>query len=402
MLDRLRGAVLDLAVVGLGKAANTIHLPAITGSSRSRLASVWDTDQDAIKRVTDRYPGVEPASSLDDICNSQAIGAVVVATPPDSHREIGLSLIEAGKPILMEKPLAPTYAESVELVSSAASAGVPLAVGHMKRFHPTLRLVRTLIAEGHIGKPFFIGAHWAADVKLNPEELIPPGFENYWWRWQDTGIGGGIGQDHIPHYVDLARHWTGAEPARVLGHNMNVALDHLEWPAHESVWEDMSVVLIELDSRCLLRLETGVVGRSISPLLGTGHGLGEWTEYAFVLGTRGKIIVDLPPWDASETGRVALWTAENPGNTHRGWTLIEQPEPRRIQGSPSGTAFETFLRQHEAFLNWITDPELDPGDLATAHDGATSVAVVEAVYKSASLGRWLKLQEVTTEGINLA
>ena len=356
---------------------------------------MWDINKSAVEAAVERYPQAPVAASLQEICDDDAIKAVIVATPPDSHHEIGLTLMKAGKNVLMEKPLAPSFRECRDLVAAASDNGVRLAVGHTKRFHPTFRLVREIVNSGQIGVPFFIGVHWATDVKLNPNAFIPISYENYWWRWKGANIGGGIGQDHIPHYVDLARIWTGAEPRRVLGHNMNVARDYLKWLPEESLWEDFSLTLVELDTGCVLRLETGVVGRSISPLLGTGHGSGEWTEYAYILGTEGKLLVDLPPWDASETGRIALWRSEAAARDRQGWTLIEQPEPNRGQGSPSGTAYATSLAQMAAFQEWMADPAAGPSDLAIGPDGAASVAVIEAAYLSDSLGRWIEIAEIT-------
>lgn len=396
-MGSLRDGPVTLAVVGLGMAAHTIHLPALQASPRCQIGPVFDIDSHKVADTVDRYIQARPAASLEKICDDPTVDGVIVATPPDSHRDIGLALIRAGKPVLMEKPLAPTYQQSRELVDAASAAGLPLAVGHDKRFHPTLQLVRDLIHRGQIGQPFYIGVHWAADVKLDPAALIPAGYDNYWWRWQDASVGGGIGQDHIPHYVDLFRVWTKSEPRRVWAHHQNIAREMLNWAPQDSVWDDMSLSVVELENGALLRLETGVVGRSISPLLGIGHGLGEWTEYLYILGTEGKLLVDLYPWDSSETGRIALWRLTEATSARRGWTLIEQPEPVRTRGAPAGTAFDTFRGQLDAFLSWLDKPGEGPRELANGEDGAVSVAVVEAAYRSAAAGRWVELKEIWGE-----
>ena len=385
---------INTAVVGLGVAAHTIHLPVLDQSSLARMVSVYDVDPTTTARTAARYRDVTAAANVAEICSDREVRAVIVATPPDSHHQIGLALLDAGKAVLMEKPLAPTAREGRELTAASARTGLPLAVGHQKRFHPTLRVVRDLIASGEIGDAFYIGVHWATDVKLDPDGLIPNGYGNYRWRWNDGSVGGGIGQDHIPHYVDLARLWTGAEPCRVWAHHLNVGRDWLGWPADESVWEDLSLAVVEMDNGAVLRLETTVAGRSVSPLLGTGHGLGEWTEYGYVLGTRGKIVFDLFPWDSSETGRVALWQTDSAAAKRHGWTLIEQPEPIRTRGCPSGTAFETFSGLIEAFLSWVDQPGQRPVELADGADGAIAVAVVEAAYRSAESDGWVDVKEI--------
>ena len=118
---------------------------------------------------------------------------------------------------------------------------------------------------------------------------------------------GGVVQDHLPHYVDLVTYWTGAVPTAVYAQVWNVGKDLLSWPSAESVWEDMGLVLTRFSSGFVLRLETGVVGRSLSPLWSLGSGIGEWTEYGYILGTSGQLLFDLLPWDSSENGRIAVW-----------------------------------------------------------------------------------------------
>ena len=69
-----------------------------------------------------------------------------------------------------------------------------------------LHLART------IGTPFYCGVHWASAAKLDPARLIPEGFrKGYTWRWRDRSVGGGLVQDHLPHYVDLVRHWIASQ-----------------------------------------------------------------------------------------------------------------------------------------------------------------------------------------------
>jgi predicted dehydrogenase len=161
---------------------------------------------------------------------------------------------------------------------------------------------------------------------------------------------------------------------------MNVARDRLDWPAETSVWEDFGLCIVRFSGNLLLRLETGVVGRSLSPIWSLGSGLGEWTEYGYMLGTRGQIVFDLLPWDSSENGRIALWELSSAAEG-RGWTYIEQAEPARVAGSPAGASGAMFRHQLEAFAALIHG---QPSEIAQGADGALAVAVVEAAYQSVS------------------
>jgi predicted dehydrogenase len=275
--------------------------------------------------------------------------------------------------------------EALQLTDQAAEHGVVLAVGHEKRFHPTFARVRKLLAGGEIGRPYYCGIHWASCAKLDPTKLIPEGFHRgYKWRWEDPNAGGGILHDHLPHYIDLLRYWTDAEPAAVYAQTMNIARDLLHWSPGGSVWEDFALAVVRFSSGLLMRFETGTVGRSLSPVWSLGSGQGEWTEYAYLFGTEGQLLFDMLPWDSSENGRIMLWRTERAVGEGLGWSHIEQPEPVRRHGSPAGAAAQMFESQlHE----WARAIRGEPSRIATGRDGAITVAAIEAAYLAARSGR---------------
>jgi predicted dehydrogenase len=340
-----------------------------------------DRDSHRLEVAAGRFGGVPTHTDLARFLSTPGLQAVIVATPPDSHLDLALAALDHRLHTLVEKPMARTASECNRLVDCAKARQVALAVGHEKRFHPTFERVRELVSVGTIGDVFYCGVHWAASVKLDPKHMIPAGYESgYRWRWEQSSAGGGIIHDHLPHYVDLLRHWTKTEPEGVYAHTMNVARDRLDWPAETSVWEDFGLCIVRFSGNLLLRLETGVVGRSLSPIWSLGSGLGEWTEYGYMLGTRGQIVFDLLPWDSSENGRIALWELSSAAEG-RGWTYIEQAEPARVAGSPAGASGAMFRHQLEAFAALIHG---QPSEIAQGADGALAVAVVEAAYQSVS------------------
>jgi len=369
--------VIKVGVIGLGTASLTGHLPALAASSRFELVALLDTRKEQVDGASTRFPAPHLCSDKDAFFALPELEAVIVATPPDAHAALAAEALQSGKHVLVEKPLARTVEESRSLVNLAEGARLTLCVGHEKRFHPSLERVRELLEEGSIGTPFYCGVHWASAAKLDPARLVPEGFrDGYTWRWRDRSVGGGIVQDHLPHYVDLVRHWTKGEPEGVYAHCLNTARDLLGWSAGDSVWEDIGIVVVRFSSGLVLRFETSVVGRSLSPIWSLGSGLGEWTEYGYLLGTRGALVFDLLPWDSSEHGRVALWQLERAGTEGRGWTQVEQPEPVRRRG---GASAAMFLAQAEAWADVIDGRE---SRIARGADGAVCVATVEAAYRS--------------------
>jgi predicted dehydrogenase len=384
---------ISLGVIGAGVAAATAHVPAALRGDDFDLVALFDRDPSQLARFrTDGIPNL--CDQLDEFFQVEGLEAVIVATPDATHAHFVEKALGQGLHVLVEKPMARDVEECQRLVELAGAGGRVLAVGHEKRFHPTLARVGEVLARGVIGQPFLCGVHWASAAKLHPD-LIPKGFERgYRWRWEDSAAGGGIMQDHLPHYVDLLRHWTGLEPSRIYAALDNVAKDRLGWPAEASLWEDFALVVVKFGAQLTFRFETGVVGRSMSPLWSLGSGVGEWTEYGYVLGTEGQLLFDLLPWDSTENGRIAVWEKALALSAGRGWSYVEQLEPRRGAG---GAAGEMFGRQLQEYARAVRG---EPSEVALGGDGIATIAAVRAGYAAAQLGAEVEIA-ITEVGAGL-
>lgn len=370
-----------IGIVGAGIAAVSAHLPALAQSEDFEVVALCDRNPGRAAAVARQWGIPHTALTIEEFLRVPHLHAAVIATPPESHAPLALACIDAGIHLLMEKPLAVNVRECEAILNAARHRSIVVAVNHEKRFHPTLQRIGTLLHGGAIGDPWYCGVHWASNVKLAPDSFIPAGFdEGYRWRWQSRATGGGIVQDHLPHYVDLLSHWTHGVPVGAYAQLWNLGRDRLGWEAAQSLWDDMGLVIVRFSTGLTLRLETGVVGRSLSPLWSQGSGIGEWTEYGYLLGTHGQILFDLLPWDSSENGRIALWQLERAKREGTGWALIEQTEPSRRQGSPSGAAHTMFSGQIRDFARLLRG---EPAVIATGPDGAMTMAAVEAAYQSA-------------------
>jgi predicted dehydrogenase len=267
-------------------------------------------------------------------------------------------------------------------------------IGHEKRFSLACQKIKQIIDSGLLGQIFHLVLHWSSAVKLAPERLIPAGYlENYEWRWRDKSVGGGILQDHLPHYVDLWRWWTGSEIKTVCTEIQNITRDYLGHP-ERGVWEDFGTVLMRLENGATGSFDTGLVGRGLSPIWHLGSGLGEWSEFGYIFGTRGHLTFDFLPWDSPEHGRLMIWSLEDKQPADRGWYQVEFPDPRRAPGGPLSPATNEnymFRQQVEAFIRSIQEGRPPP---VTGHDGRATLAVVEAVYESAQTGQKVSVSKV--------
>jgi UDP-N-acetylglucosamine 3-dehydrogenase len=92
---------------------------------------------------------VRDISEIDDA----SYDAAVIATPTGTHHAVALQLVAKGKHLLVEKPLASTYQQGVEILEAAQKKGIKLVVGHVERFNPAVRKLREIIREGFLGTP---------------------------------------------------------------------------------------------------------------------------------------------------------------------------------------------------------------------------------------------------------
>lgn len=103
---------------------------------------------DAVRR---QYPGVKVSTHFDDVLSDQSVDAVVIVTPVSSHYPLALRALEAGKHVLVEKPMTSTAEEGRRLVDEAKRRGLVLMVDHTFIYTPAIRCIRDLIRQGKIG-----------------------------------------------------------------------------------------------------------------------------------------------------------------------------------------------------------------------------------------------------------
>jgi predicted dehydrogenase len=141
---------MNVGLIGCGywgpNLARNIH-----ESGRLNLAWVADTRNDRLKLVHDRWSQTRTTTDYKEILNDPDVIAVVVATPPSTHRQIVEEAIAAGKNVMVTKPLANSVAESQHLADMAENAGVNLMVDHTFLFSDAVIALRNLVESGEIG-----------------------------------------------------------------------------------------------------------------------------------------------------------------------------------------------------------------------------------------------------------
>ena len=153
----VRVGVIGTGIMGADHVATLHHTV-----SGAQVTMVADIDLARAERVARSLSGVRASSDGFAVIADEAVDAVVIASHDSTHAALAIAAIQAGKPVLCEKPLAPTLAECVEVVRTenaavATSGGVPLiSLGFMRRFDPGYVQMRQALREGSIGAPVLV------------------------------------------------------------------------------------------------------------------------------------------------------------------------------------------------------------------------------------------------------
>jgi predicted dehydrogenase len=146
-----------IAIIGAG-AWGFNHVRTFDRLPDCQLQAVVDRDEKTLARVAAHFRDVEthqdyaPAVSRDDV------DAVVVATSAESHYEIAKAALEAGKHVLVEKPLVLNSEQGEEIVALAEESGLVLAVGHLLLYHPAVEKLKALVESGELGDIYYMYA----------------------------------------------------------------------------------------------------------------------------------------------------------------------------------------------------------------------------------------------------
>jgi predicted dehydrogenase len=150
-----RSAPLGVAVVGCGYwgpnlARNVAEHPEL------RLRTLCDRDPAQLRTLAERHSHARTAADFDEVLCDDAVEAVIIATPPQTHYPLAKRALEAGRHVLVEKPLATRLADAHELADLAESRGLVLMPGHTFIYSPPVNAVRELVRDGTVGDVHFI------------------------------------------------------------------------------------------------------------------------------------------------------------------------------------------------------------------------------------------------------
>lgn len=329
--------MIGVAVVGCGLIGERRAATA-AGHPDTRLVMVVDPVAERREAVAARLGASAAVADWRSAVDHPAVDLVVVATPNGYLADIGVAALEAGRHVLLEKPMGRGLDEARRLERAAAASGRQLKVGFNHRYHPGLERARSLVAEAAIGPIINLRARYGHGSR--------PGCETE-WRADPEMAGGGELMDQGVHVVDLF-HWFAGRPAEALAFTQT------------AVWR-------------------------IEPLEDNAFGLFRWRD-----GTIAQMHVSMTQWKNrfsfevfGERGSVAVEGLGGSYGTERlVWTR------RRMEGGVPDVDEESFPGPDGSWAaEWDDLVSAVLAGHAPAHgspaDGVAAMAMIDALYRSA-------------------
>lgn len=186
MADHLR-----LGFAGLGEAA-TLVLPEISKLSYIQVTAAADLREKARERFCQEFEG-EAYERVEDLFASPNVDAVYVATPHELHAQHTIMALEAGKHVIVEKPMALSIEDAERMNQTAEQRGLKLMCGHTKSFDPPVRKMRQIVASGELGRVTQIHSWNYNDFMVRP-------YPN-----KELEMSRGVVLNQAPHQVDCVR-----------------------------------------------------------------------------------------------------------------------------------------------------------------------------------------------------
>ena len=341
-----------------------------------RMAAICGRDEAGVREAADDLGWESYETDYRKLVARDDVGLVDVVTPGDTHREIVLTALEAGKHVICEKPLANTLSEAREMLTAARNAGTVNMVCFNYRRAPAVQLARNLVAEGRLGEI----RHWRATYLQ--DFIMEPDFPLIWRLKREVSGSGALG-DIGAHIVDLA-HFLVGPISEVTGMTETFIKERpLEEASAEGATE-MGKVTVDDAAAFLARFDNGAIGTFEA----TRFAAGRRNQNSFEInGSKGSLAFDLERMNELEV----FFTEDDPDvQGFRTVNVTEPDHPYTGAWWPPGHILgyeHTFVHTMKDLMDGI---EAGQSPAPNFEDGYRCQAVLDAVERSAASGEWTR------------
>lgn len=163
------GSPTRVAVIGAGYWGIN-HVRTVAHEAAAELVAVCDSSPPALERAAAIAPRARRTEHVSSVLDDDSIEAVIIATPAATHADLACRALEAGKHVLVEKPLALTVADAERVRAVASASSATAMVGHLMVYHPATERLRELIVSGELGDIYYLYARRVNLGRLRHDE----------------------------------------------------------------------------------------------------------------------------------------------------------------------------------------------------------------------------------------
>jgi predicted dehydrogenase len=337
---------LQVGLIGTGVWGET-HLMTYTNDPLVDLVCICDKNEELLAQRAEQYGVAETTTDYEELLARDDIQAVSVVTPDFLHKQIVVAAANAGKHILVEKPMATTVAECEEMIAAVEDAGVTLMVDFHNRFNPVFTQLKEKLAAGDMGDPLMLS------LRLNDTIYVPT--EMLSWGGQST-----VAWFLAAHAADLARWLFESEVKRVYSVSRSTVLKGMGYDT-----PDFFHTIMEYENGSVAHIENCWIMSD---------------EMAAVCDFRGELICS----EGSAIMNVIANRALEVYDKVKGATMPSPVALYNIHGELRGFAIES-IRYFARCIREGTAPFIKP------EDGLRNTEAVVALHESAATGQPVEL-----------
>jgi len=333
----IQPGIKGIGIVGCGVIAD-IHAQAIKQLTNGHLISVYSRNIDNARKIGEKY-AVDFHSDWKDFINDKRIDLVSICTPSGTHLDVGFRAADAGKDLIVEKPIEVTVDRAQKLVEYCADSGVYLAVIFQNRYLESVIKAKEMITRGDLGNIFHADAHikWFRSQEY---------YESAAWRGTFALDGGGVLINQAIHTIDLLRYLVG---------DVDYIFGQTGIYTHTGIeGED--------DAAATLRFKNGAIGTIVA----STSIIPARSRLLEIHGKSGTLILD-----GDE-----LFIDGEPANDKN---ALQKKKSVGADSPLQGFSPEPHRRQFEHIINYINQ-DIQPN--VSGEDGLKTLAVVRAIYES--------------------
>ncbi|GEC91582.1 Gfo/Idh/MocA family protein [Brevibacillus brevis] len=344
--------MIHFAIVGCGHISKK-HIEAIENVENAKLVTVCDTSVERLQETCEKYQ-VNGYKDLGEMLDNQPeIDVVCICVPSGLHAKLAIQAANAKKHLIVEKPIALTIQDAETIVQACKDNGVKLSVVHPNRFRPAIMALKKAMTTGQFGKI----SHANATLRWNRNQAY---YDQAAWRGTKE-MDGGVLMNQAIHNLDLLL-WLMGPVEEVQGYSAT-RLRNIEA-------EDVAAATVRFQNGALGIIEAAA---TIFPK--------NFEESLSIFGESGTAVVS-----GTTANWIKHWEFESLPKQHAE-ALIQE-----VEHDPYGTP-----GQEEIIRDMVDAIRSDRDPVVSGVDGLEALKLVLAIYKSAELGKPVKLNEIVEE-----